>query len=195
MTSAATLSRAYVNNGGDIALHLAPGETFVVGHGRAAGSSVAFRHGHAGSHSRFAASRPAVGAAAVSPSESPMPSLFSPIARPWRTPLQPSSRMPSICRDIRSIVRVPARDLAPDSDLGDRLVTQRSGRSFAHPKSPPRLTREMLSPQIASVGQASFIRAALRLQGETRVVGGHVAKRSQCAAAQSFQASRSLVHA
>ena len=31
MTSAATLSRAYVNNGGDIALHLAPGEHFVVG--------------------------------------------------------------------------------------------------------------------------------------------------------------------
>src|ERR1700680_968005 len=31
MTSAATLSRAYVNNGGDIALHLAPGEHSVVG--------------------------------------------------------------------------------------------------------------------------------------------------------------------
>ena len=31
MTSAANLSRAYVNNGGDIALHLAPGEHFVVG--------------------------------------------------------------------------------------------------------------------------------------------------------------------
>ena len=31
MTAAARLSRAYVNNGGDIALHLAPGEHFVVG--------------------------------------------------------------------------------------------------------------------------------------------------------------------
>ena len=31
MTSAACLSRAYVNNGGDIALHLAPGKCFVVG--------------------------------------------------------------------------------------------------------------------------------------------------------------------
>src|SRR5258708_33585267 len=31
MTSAAKLSRAYVNDGGDIALHLAPGEKFVVG--------------------------------------------------------------------------------------------------------------------------------------------------------------------
>src|ERR1700688_1748820 len=31
MTAAAKLSRAYVNDGGDIALHLAPGERFVVG--------------------------------------------------------------------------------------------------------------------------------------------------------------------
>ena len=31
MTFAATLVRAYVNNGGDIALHIAPGEHFVVG--------------------------------------------------------------------------------------------------------------------------------------------------------------------
>src|SRR5260370_41884749 len=31
MISAAKLSRAYVNDGGDIALHLAPGEKFVVG--------------------------------------------------------------------------------------------------------------------------------------------------------------------
>ena len=31
MTAAAQLSRAYVNNGGDIALHLAPGEHFVAG--------------------------------------------------------------------------------------------------------------------------------------------------------------------
>src|SRR5216683_1639443 len=31
MTSAARLSRAYVNDGGDIALHLVPGEKFVVG--------------------------------------------------------------------------------------------------------------------------------------------------------------------
>ena len=31
MTAAAKLSRAYVNNGGDIALHLAPGEHFVMG--------------------------------------------------------------------------------------------------------------------------------------------------------------------
>ena len=31
MTAAAPLDRAYVNNGGDIALHLAPGETFALG--------------------------------------------------------------------------------------------------------------------------------------------------------------------
>src|ERR1700724_2330141 len=31
MTAAARLSRAYVNNGGDIALHLAPGGRFIVG--------------------------------------------------------------------------------------------------------------------------------------------------------------------
>src|ERR1700731_4765532 len=31
MTDVANLARAYVNNGGDIALHLAPGERFVVG--------------------------------------------------------------------------------------------------------------------------------------------------------------------
>src|SRR5206468_2411068 len=31
MTAVAPLARAYVNNGGDIALHLAPGESFTIG--------------------------------------------------------------------------------------------------------------------------------------------------------------------
>ena len=53
--------------------------------------------------------------------------------------------MRSICRDIPTVLRVPARELAPDNDLGDRLVTQDVGAS-----SPEK------SPTALSVGEQSL---------------------------------------
>ena len=95
--------------------------------------------------SRCEALQPAVGAAAVSRSASPMRSRFWPTARRWRTPPRPSLPMLWTCRVIPSVIRVPARSLAPDSDLGDRLVTQAVGE-LSSARSPPHSMPGLLSP-------------------------------------------------
>src|SRR6478736_8746568 len=127
MTAGTELARAYVNNGGDIALHLAPGEHFVAGmveqpdrpslFGTATLDSAQPVRGIATSGWRgrsfslgiadavtVLADRAAVADAAATV-----------IANPVDLPGHPA------------IVRVPACTLAPDSDLGDRLVTQKVG--------------------------------------------------------------------
>ena len=87
-----------------------------------------------------------------------------------------------------SVTRVPARDLAPDSDLGDRLVTQAVGEL-----SP----LEIAAALDAGVGVAEallsdrLIRAgALCLRGETRVIG---LTPRMCKGER--QEARSLIHA
>jgi len=68
-----------------------------------------------------------------------------------------------------AIVRVPACELAPDSDLGERMVTQSVGeltsREVGEALAAGARTAEMLQ-------RIGLIRsAALSLQGETRVIG------------------------
>ena len=168
MTQAATLTRAYVNNGGDIALHLAPGQRFAVGliaHvdpptliGRAvidAGSCVrgiatSGRHGRSFSLGIADAVTVLARTAAQADAAATM------IANAVDLPGHPG------------IVRVPARDIQPDSDLGERLVT----RAVA------RLTRSEVTTALES--GAAYARellsrglidgAALCLLGETRIV-------------------------
>ena len=73
MIAAAELSRAYVNDGGDIALHLATGRAFVVGMVERPDRPSLVRHSDAAMRdNQFAASRPADGAGEVFPSASPM---------------------------------------------------------------------------------------------------------------------------
>jgi ApbE superfamily uncharacterized protein (UPF0280 family) len=68
-----------------------------------------------------------------------------------------------------AVVRIAASELAPDSDLGERLVTQAVGE----------LTMEKVNHALAAGARAaqSLLRmglirsAALSLQGETHVVG------------------------
>ena len=72
MTEAAPLARAYVNNGGDIALHLAPDETFAIGMVARPDHPEAVRpRRRSGRATPCAASRPRAGAAAASRSASP----------------------------------------------------------------------------------------------------------------------------
>ena len=127
MLSSAQLSRAYVNNGGDIAMHLAPGEKFVVGlvegpdHPSLFGTATlhacdpvrgiatsgwrgrSFSLGIADAVTVLADRAAAADAAATI------------IANAVDLPGHPA------------IIRVPARELAPDSDLGIRPVTQAVG--------------------------------------------------------------------
>ena len=80
MIAAAKLSRAYVNDGGDIALHLAPGEKFVVGMvERPDRASLCSGPRRACGPIPCAGLRPAAGEGAVFRSELPMQSPCSPI--------------------------------------------------------------------------------------------------------------------
>ena len=96
MTAHAALRRAYVNNGGDIALHLRRGRTFYGRHGRVAPTiRPCFGRAHDLQHRPRAASRPRAGAAAAFRSASPTPSRLSQAPLRSPTPRRRSSPTPS----------------------------------------------------------------------------------------------------
>jgi hypothetical protein len=69
----------------------------------------------------------------------------------------------------RAIVRIPACELAPDSDLGERLVTQAVGELTTEEVNWALASGERTAERLLRVG---LIRsAALSLQRETRLVG------------------------
>lgn len=123
MVSAAALDRAYVNNGGDIALHLSPGEGFTTAmidrpdrpsvFGRARVTAVDPARGIATSgwrgRSFSLGIADAVTVLGVSAAEADAAATI--IANAVDIPGHPA------------IARQPARELDPDSDLGERPVT------------------------------------------------------------------------
>src|SRR5260370_27762618 len=128
MQGAARLDRAYVNNGGDIALHLAEGEQFTVGlmdrpdrHGLLRtmvieaddcirGVATSGRHGR--SFSLGIADAVTVLARTASQADAAATVIANAVDLPGHP----------------AIVRCPANDLQPDSDLGARLVTRGVGK-------------------------------------------------------------------
>jgi len=169
MTSAAHLTRAYVNDGGDIALHLGPGERFVVG--------MVERP-----------DRPSLFGAATLDSTQPVRGIAT---SGWRgrsfslgiadavTVLADRAAQADAAATVianavdlpghPSVIRVPARSLAPDSDLGDRLVTQAVGEL-----SPWKIAAALDAGASAAhllLSGGLICSAALRLRGTTRIVG------------------------
>jgi ApbE superfamily uncharacterized protein (UPF0280 family) len=128
MVQEARLERAYVNNGGDIALHLAEGESFTVGlidrpdqqglmrtamidaEDPSRGIATSGRHGR--SFSLGIADAVTVLARTASQADA----AATIVANAVDLPAHPA------------ILRAPAGDLQPDSDLGARLVTRGVGR-------------------------------------------------------------------
>ena len=193
MTAAAELARAYVNNGGDIALHLAPGEHFVVGMAERPDCC------------------PSLFGTAILNSTQPVRGIAT---SGWRgrsfslgiadavTVLADRAAMADAAATIianavdlpghAEITRVRARHLAPDSDLGDRLVTQAVGDLDF---------REIVSALDAGVAVAQSLlsdglirAAALHLRGNTRVIG-ETLKAELSVTAQPAPSRRSLIHA
>jgi ApbE superfamily uncharacterized protein (UPF0280 family) len=168
MVEAANLKRAYVNNGGDIALHLADGERFTVGlvdrpdqpglmqtttieaDDFARGVATSGRHGR--SFSLGIADAVTVLARTASQADAAATIVANAVDLPGHP----------------AIVRCPASDLQPDTDLGTRLVTRDVGTLDAF---------EIASALEAGVHKARGLlarglieSAALRLHGETRIV-------------------------
>jgi hypothetical protein len=169
MLSVADLSRAYVNDGGDIALHLSAGETFVVGmverpdrpslfgtttlnasdglHGVATSGwrGRSFSLGIADAVTVLADHAAAADAAATI------------IANAVDLPGHPA------------IVRVPACELAPDTDLGEMPVTQDVGQLALEDVNQALNSGAETARLLLRMGLIQS--AALHLQGETQVVG------------------------
>jgi ApbE superfamily uncharacterized protein (UPF0280 family) len=169
MVQAAPLARAYVNNGGDIALHLGDGEQFTVGlidRPDAAGlmrttvvraddpaRGIATSGYHGRSFSLGIADAVTVLARTASQADAGATIIANAVDLP----------------DHPAIVRCPANEIQPDSDLGSHLVTRHVGR----------LTYQAIDAALESgaakarrlLGRGLIEAAALHLQGEIRVIG------------------------
>ncbi|WP_343716776.1 UPF0280 family protein [Inquilinus sp.] len=169
MSAAAPLARAYVNNGGDIALYLAPGQSFTVGlvdrpdrPGLFGTSVLTAEDGIRGiatsgwrgrSFSLGIADAVTILAAGAAEADAAATVVANAVDLPGHPAIQ----------------RVPARELQPDSDLGDRPVTRGVG---------PLAPDEIDAALAAGAGTAETLiarglirAAALHLSGETRTVG------------------------
>lgn len=118
MVQAGGLHRAYVNNGGDVAFHLAPGQsmTAAIAAGQGAGITLSADNPVRGvatsgwrgrSHSLGIADSVTVLAASAAAADAAATLIANRVDLPGHA----------------AIARRPARDLSPDSDLGGRLVT------------------------------------------------------------------------
>jgi len=184
---AADISRAYVNNGGDIAIHLTGGEKFVIGmverpDRRSLFGTLTLSSDHpargiatSGWRGRSFSLGIADAVTVLADHAAAADAAATIIANAVDLPGHPA------------IVRVPARQLAPDSDLGDICVTQAVWRLTISEVEDALASGAHVAGQLRKIG---LIRAAaLNLAGETRLVAGPAEVISPAAH------ERSLVHA
>jgi len=168
MTAAAQLLRAYANDGGDIALFLAPGEKFVVGmverpdraslfgttsiHSTDAIRGIATSGWRGRSFSLGIADAVTILADTAAIADAAATVVANAVDLPGHP----------------AVNRTPAATLAPDSDLGERLVTQSVGRLTAAEIANALDAGVVVAERLCTAG---LIRAAaLNLQRETRIV-------------------------
>ena len=167
MTQAADLSRAYVNNGGDIALHLAPGQHFTVGmverpespslfgSARITAESAISGIATSGWRGRSFSLGIADAVTVLASTAAEADAAATIIANAVDLPPHPA------------IARAPANQITPDSDLLDLLVTRDVG-----PLSPHEIHQALNSGlRVAKILREKGLihSAALCLQGHLRV--------------------------
>lgn len=168
MIAAAPLTRAYVNNGGDIALHLAPGEQFRIGLVERPDRPSLF------ATASIAAADPVRG---IATSGYPGRSFSRGIAEAV-TVLAPTAAMADAAATVianavdlpghPAIERLPANAIQADSDLGALLVTRNVGR-LAEAEIETALAAGLR--QAGALQQADLIvAAAMHLQGVSRTL-------------------------
>lgn len=168
MLEAASLDRAYVNNGGDIALHLAGGEQFTVGlmdrpDSRGLLQTMVIRAADpvrgiatSGRHGRSFSFGVADAVTVLARTASEADAAATVIANAVDLPGHPA------------IVRRPANELQPDSDLGPRPVTREVGTLLAREIADALEAGAVCARQCLGAGLIEG--AALRLLGETVIV-------------------------
>jgi ApbE superfamily uncharacterized protein (UPF0280 family) len=169
MTSGARLSKAYVNDGGDIAIQLAPGEQFVVGMIERPDRASLF------GTVTLKSSNPVRG---IATSGWRGRSFSLGIADAVTVLAQRATMADAAATMIAnavnllnhaSIDRAPANSIAPDSDLRDLLVTVNVGELSGEDIRCALESGVALANQLKARGLIHS--AALHLQGETRIVG------------------------
>jgi ApbE superfamily uncharacterized protein (UPF0280 family) len=169
MVQAAPLSRAYVNNGGDIALHLTGGEQFTVGLIDRPDSQGVMRT------AVVRANDPARGIATSGyHGRSFSLGIADAVTVLARTAAQADAAATIIANAVdlpghSAIVRCPANELRPDSDLGSRLVTRQVGTLREFEIEAALETGCGKARQLLDLGLIEA--AALHLKGEIRVIG------------------------
>lgn len=168
MRSAARLDRAYVNNGGDIALHLAKGEQFTVGLMDRPDSRGPMRTmvidaddpirgiATSGRHGRSFSLGVADAVTVLANTASQADAAATVIANAVDLPGHPA------------VVRLHANELQPDSDLGPRLVTREVGALSESEIEQALEAGADCARRLLAEGLIEA--AALRLKGETVVV-------------------------
>ena len=169
MLGAAALDQAYVNNGGDIALHLTGGATFTVGlmdrpdrsgvmqtmtvdgDDPVRGIATSGRHGR--SFSLGIADAVTVLARTAAQADAAATVIANAVDLPGHS----------------AIIRSPANELQPDSDLGERLVTRDVGALSEQEIEEALEAGVRRARQLLAAGLIEG--AALRLLGEVVVVG------------------------
>jgi uncharacterized protein len=193
MTESARLARAYVNNGGDIALHLADKEQFTVGladrpdapgllrttiihaDDRTRGVATSGRHGR--SFSLGIADAVTILARTASEADAAATIVANAVDLPGHP----------------AIVRCPARELQPDSDLGALPVTRDVGELSRHEIDGALAAGAISARKLLAAGLIEG--AALRLKGELIVVGPRKIEPSGFRAAVRGPAAEGALHA
>ncbi len=130
-----TLSRAYVNDGGDIALHLTPGESFSIGMVERPDSPSLF------GTARIQSAHPVRGIATSGwRGRSFSLGIADAVTVLAATAAQADAAATIIANAVNlpghpAIIRAAANEIAPDNDLGNRPVTRASRRTHAEQRS------------------------------------------------------------
>jgi ApbE superfamily uncharacterized protein (UPF0280 family) len=172
MRAAAPLTKAFVNDGGDIAIYLAPGETISIG----VAADLSRDAVPALSGSVTIAAEDGIGGIATSGRYGRSFSLgiadsVTILARDAATADAAATLVGNAVNiEAPGVIRRPARDLDPDSDLGDLPVTVEVG-----PLTPTQISAALAAGRSRAedyLGRGLIIAAALTLQSFTEIVGG-----------------------
>jgi ApbE superfamily uncharacterized protein (UPF0280 family) len=192
MLQSAPLERAYVNNGGDIALHLADGEHFTVGLAERPDAPALMRTVvvHADDPSRGVATSGRHG-------RSFSLGIADAVTVLARTASQADAAATIIANAVDlpghpAIVRCPAHDLQPDSDLGARLVTRGVGKLSAGEIEAALESGAACARKLLAAGLIDG--AALRLDGEMITVAARAIQMSNAQARLRGGTMESAMH-